>query len=89
MPGPTKITLAEAKAQGDFMLQFYCANAAVYCSHSGEMRLDEAIARWGEHLRMDQVPARCRRCGSRDHVDVRARPPRRDGQGSAGRIVES
>ena len=89
MPGPPKITLADAKAQGDFMLLFYCANAAAYCSHSGEMRLDAALARWGGGRRLDQVPARCTRCGSRDHVDVRARPPKHDGAGSVGRIVES
>jgi len=82
------ITLATAKAQGDFMLIFYCVRPGV-CWHSGEMRLDAAIERWGETLRLDQVPARCMRCGSRDHVDVRARPPHRDGAGSAGRILES
>lgn len=87
MPGPHKITLAQAKAQGGFMLMFYCVRPAV-CSHSGEMRLDAAIARWGDALRMDQVPARCTRCGSRDHVDVRARPPMRENGAAVGRIVE-
>jgi hypothetical protein len=88
MPGPPKITLAQAKAQGSFMLVFYCVRPAI-CSHSGEMRLDAAIARWGGALRLDQVPARCTRCGSRDHVDVRARPPMRSGWGSRGPLVES
>jgi hypothetical protein len=88
MPGPHKITLADAKAQGDFALLFYCVRRAV-CSHSGEMRLDDAITRWGGSLRLDQVPARCARCGSRAHVDVRARPPRREGAGSVGRIIET
>lgn len=88
MPGPCKITLAQAKAQGDFMLIFYCERPAV-CSHSGEMRLDEAIARWGGELRLDEVPARCSRCGSREHVDVRARPPMREGAGSAGPVIEN
>jgi hypothetical protein len=41
MPGPPKITLAQAKAQGDFVLMFYCVRPAL-CWHSGEMRLDEA-----------------------------------------------
>jgi len=88
MPGPRKITLAEAKEQGAFALIFYCVRPAV-CSHSGEMRLDDAIDRWGGALRLDQAPARCTRCGSRDHVDVRTRPPKHDGVGSVGRIIES
>jgi hypothetical protein len=88
MPGPHKITLADAKAQGDFMLMFYCQNMLAYCSHSGEMRLDEAVARWGGGLRLDQVPARCTRCGSRDFIDVRARPPKREGGSPLGKIIE-
>ncbi len=88
MAGPHKITLADAKAQGDFALIFYCVRPAV-CGHSGEMRLDEAITRWGGSMRLDEVPARCTRCGSGDHVDVRARPPKREGSGSVGRIIES
>jgi hypothetical protein len=87
MAGPQKITLATAHAQGDFMLLFYCQNLAANCWHSGEMQLDTAIARWGGALRLNQVPARCSRCGSREHVDVRARPAKRDG-GPAGPIVE-
>jgi len=88
MPGPHKITLAQAKMQGGFALMFYCVRPAV-CWHTGEMRLDDAIARWGGSLRLYQVPARCTRCGSRDYVDVRARPPKREGAGSVGRIIES
>lgn len=88
MPGPPKITLAQAKAQGGFALIFYCQNLAAYCSNSGEMRLDAAIARWGGTLRLDQVPARCTRCGERRFVDVRSRPPMHDGVGSFGKIVE-
>jgi hypothetical protein len=29
VPGPHKITLAQAKAQGDFMLMFYCERPAI------------------------------------------------------------
>jgi hypothetical protein len=88
VPGPAKITLNQAQAQGAIALIFYCVRPAL-CSHSGEMRLDAAIARWGGHLRLDQVPARCTRCGSRDHVDVRARPPRRQGGSAAGAVIET
>jgi hypothetical protein len=88
MPGPHKITLAQAKAQGDFMLIFYCHNFPAHCSHSGEMRLDEAVARWGGARRLDQVPARCTRCGSRELIDVRARPPKREGGSPLGKIIE-
>lgn len=87
MQGPHKITLAQAKAQGGFMLMFFCQRPSV-CSHSGEMRLDQAIDRWGESIRLDQVPARCSRCGSREHVDVRARPPMRENGAPVGRILE-
>lgn len=85
---PAKITLAEARAQGDFMVQFWCENARVHCHHKGEIRLSEAIDRWGAETRLDQVPARCTKCGSAEFVDVRARPPRREGGQGAGRIVE-
>ena len=88
MPGPHKITLAQAKAQGDFMLMVYCANIPAHCSHSGEMWLDEAVARWGASLRLDQVPARYTRCGSREFIDVRARPPKREGGSPLGEIIE-
>lgn len=87
MAKPRKITLAAAKAQGEFALLFYCVRPPI-CWHSGEMRLDDAIARWGGTLRLDQVPARCTRCGSRDYVDVRARPPKREGGSAVGPIIE-
>jgi hypothetical protein len=70
------------------MLMFYCENIAAHCSHSGEMRLDKAIIRWGGTLRLDQVSARCTRCGSRDFVEVRARPPKREGGAPNGEIIE-
>jgi len=52
------------------------------------MRLVDAIARWGAQIRLDQVPARCTRCGSTEHVDVRSRPPKREGGQPLGEIVE-
>ena len=70
------------------MLMFYCVRPSV-CWHSGEMRLDAAIARWGGALRLDQVPARCTRCGSREHGDVRSRPAMREGGAPVGREIES
>lgn len=88
MPGPPKITLAQAQAQGGFALTFYCQNLAAHCSHSGEIRLNEAITRWGGSLRLDQVPARCTKCGERRFVDVRYRPPLHAGVGSTGPKIE-
>lgn len=82
-----KITLGMARDQGDFMLLLHCGNLGANCWHSGEMRLDTAIARWGEALRLDQIPARCSRCGAREFVDVRARPPKR--VGASGPIIET
>lgn len=88
MPAPAKITLAQARQQGDTMLTFWCENVAVYCHHKGEMRLADAIERWGAETRLDQIPARCTKCGSAKHVDVRSRPPRREGGQAVGKIIE-
>lgn len=85
MPGPHKITLAEAAEQGDVTLTFYCVRPAT-CWHSGTMPLADAIARWGGGLRLDQVPARCTQCGSRDHVDVRGSRPSQENAGRGGHM---
>lgn len=81
MPGPPKITLAHAKESGGEKVLFYCTGLFVdqICFHSGQMDLDAAIGRWGAETRLDQIPARCTRCGSRDHVDVRVERPYRPG----------
>lgn len=44
MPGPHKITLARAKAQGGYMLMLYCVWPAI-CPHSG---LTESMASLGQ-----------------------------------------
>lgn len=72
-----KITLGEASEHDTYLIIFCMNNAAQYggCSHSAEYPLAKAIARWGEHRRLDELPFMCSRCGSRK-VDVRADHPR-------------
>ena len=75
----TKITLAQARAQQrTSWLVIYCASTpaqAAGCHHSGEMSLLHAIVLWGEDRRLDELPLKCSRCGSRK-VDVRIDHPR-------------
>lgn len=75
----SKITLAQARAQNRHAyLVIYCASSAAQyagCHHSAEMSLLHAIALWGEDKRLDDLPLRCSKCGSRK-VDVRADHPR-------------
>jgi hypothetical protein len=87
MAKPAKITLAEAQAQGATELLFYCTNTAAACWRSGGMPLAAAIARWGEARRLDQIPARCTGCDSREFVDVRALQPRPQASGRLDALV--
>ena len=87
-----KITLGAARDSGVVALMLCCEarrDGGAPCHHGGELRLRDAIARWGEGLRLDQVPARCTACGARD-VDVRPRWQRRvNGSTSAGAEYEA
>jgi hypothetical protein len=77
-----KITLAEARERHRCAyLIVYCAStpaAAAGCHHSGEMSLLHAITLWGSDKRLDELPLKCSRCGSRK-VDVRVDYPRNVG----------
>jgi hypothetical protein len=75
-----KITLAEAREQSPptAYLIIQCAGVLAVepgCHHSGEMSLLHAITLWGEGTRLDELPLKCSRCGSR-RVDVRVDYPR-------------
>ncbi len=74
-----KMTLAQARTQNRYSyLVIHCASTpAQYagCHHSGEMSLLHAIVLWGETKRLDELPLRCSKCGSRK-VDVRTDHPR-------------
>jgi hypothetical protein len=81
-----KMTLAQAR-DGFTHLDIFCASsiaAGEGCHHSGEMSLLHAITLWGEEARLDDLPLKCSRCGSRK-VDVRpgrtTSPPRSSGRG--------
>jgi len=79
-----KITLAQVREQdghhGGYLV-IQCVGApltAPGCHHSGEMSLLHAIALWGPDARLDDLPLKCSRCGSRK-VDVRADYPKGPG----------
>lgn len=82
-----KITLERAIYQGDRIVTFHCW--APYCWGKGEARLIEMIDSYGALTCLDDLPARCSRCGRRDCVDVRARPFKWAGSGSVGAALES
>ncbi len=68
-----KITLADAAESGAEGLLIACMNHLVGhggCWHSARFDLGIAIGLWGDGRRLDELPFRCGRCGSRN-VDVR------------------
>lgn len=68
-----KITLADAFDGDAAALLIYCMNHAVGfggCFHSATLPRERALELWPGSLRLDELPLRCSRCGSRN-VDVR------------------
>lgn len=74
-----EITLKQAYEQGSQRIAFYCMRPE-YCSHVGKIDIGIAIKRWGGERQLDQIPARCSRCGSKEFVSVRGEPPGRMGK---------
>lgn len=74
-----KITLAQAREQNPHgYLVIYCVASPATgpgCHHAGQISLLHAITLWGEERRLDELPLKCSRCGSR-RVDVRPDHPR-------------
>ena len=77
-----KITLGAVRTSDRYAyLVIYCSAAPATgagCHHVGQMSLLHAITLWGEDRRLDELPLRCSRCGSRK-VDVRTDHPRKVG----------
>jgi hypothetical protein len=73
------ITLKQAYEQGSLRIAFYCMRPDV-CSHVGRISIESAMKRWGAERLLDDIPARCSRCGSKDFVSVRGEPPGRLGK---------
>jgi hypothetical protein len=70
---------------------FYCEarlDKGGICSHSSETRTIEMIDRFGPRTRLDDLPARCSRCGGSDCVEVRARSYQRSGTHPDSPFVE-
>ncbi len=73
-----KITLAEARGQGDTMVTVWCVtprppDAPTFshggpnvCDHSSDIGIDVLIARYGPDRRLDEIPAVCSKCGGRE-----------------------
>jgi hypothetical protein len=73
------ISLKQALEQGSLRIAFYCTRPGV-CSHVGKIDIHDAIKRWGGTRKLNEIPARCSRCGSSDFVSVRGEPPGRLGK---------
>ena len=73
------ITLKQAYEQGSLRIAFYCVRPGV-CDHVGKVEIADAIKRWGAERRLDDIPARCSKCGSKDFVGARGEPPGRLGK---------
>jgi hypothetical protein len=72
------ITLKQAYEQGSLRIAFYCVRLG--CSHAGKVEIADAIKRWGADRALNEIPARCSKCGSADFVSVRGEPPGRLGK---------
>ena len=80
-----EITIKQACEQGSLRLTFSCSRPNVrpggqVCGQAGEVDIQIAIATWGEGRRLNEIPAYCSRCGSKDFVSVRGQPPGRLGK---------
>jgi hypothetical protein len=79
------ITIKQAYEQGSLRLVFSCSRPDVrpggaLCGQIGKIDIELALASWGGERRLDQIRARCSRCGSRDFVSVHGEPPGRTGK---------
>jgi ribosomal protein S27AE len=79
------ITIKQAYEQGSLRLVFTCARPDVrpggaLCGQVGKIDIEIALASWGGERRLDQIRARCSRCGSAAFVSVHGEPPGRTGK---------
>lgn len=61
---PQKITLGEARESQIEAVGLTCIALERRCFHHAEIPVSEAIARWGEYRRMDDLPVYCGKCRS-------------------------
>lgn len=79
------ITLKQAQEQGSLRIVFVCTRPDVrpggaLCGQTSSITIDMALASFGASRLLDDIRARCGRCGSRDFVSVRGEPPGRLGK---------
>jgi hypothetical protein len=76
------ITPKQAYEQGSLRIAFNCTRPRFggVCGQTGKVEIAEAIKRWGAERRLDEIPARCSRCGSSKHFYTTGEPPGRTGK---------
>ena len=79
------ITLKQAYEQGSLRIAFQCLRPSAIapnglCLKVGKVEIGDAIRRWGAECKLDEIPARCSRCGSNDFVSASGEPPGRLGK---------
>jgi hypothetical protein len=76
------ISLKQAYEQGSLRIAFYCVRptSAGFCNHVGKVEIADAIERWGAERKLNEIPARCSKCGSAEFVSARGEPPGRLGK---------
>ena len=72
------VTIKQAWEQGSIRIAICCANYP--CHNRLLLSIRDAIKQWGEDKPLNEIAARCTKCGSRDHVSVRGEPPGRVGK---------
>lgn len=81
-----EITIKQAYEQGSLRFSFSCRRPIAregwngWCNHIGKVGIQTAMRRWGEDCRLDQMRARCSKCGSSEFVSVMCEPPGRLGK---------
>jgi hypothetical protein len=76
------ITLKQAYEQGSLRIALQCMRPRPggVCGRVGKVEIADAIKRWGADRRLNEISARCSRCGSKDYVHVMGEPPGRPGK---------
>ncbi len=76
------VSLKHTYEQGSLRLAFYCRRPTPngVCNNVGKVSIETARKRWGDEKHLDEIRARCSRCGSDEFVNVVGEPPGRLGK---------
>lgn len=78
------VSLRHAYEQGSNRIELRCMRPTdrtpFFCGKSGEIKIEDAIKRWGGETQLEDIRVRCSRCGSNERVSKMGVPPGRPGK---------